>query len=92
MYNVAEIELPFNAGVFYTCRTDDRVPTEVVADGISGLKHGADSDIYHALDQYKTCQVRNIFTGLSEAEAKAKQKTLIEYARIIGRKVLNVKQ
>jgi hypothetical protein len=88
MYNVAEIQLPGGA-VFFTCRTDDRNAEQVVHDGIVGLRSGANSPIYHALDQHRNCLVTTIFTGLTESEGKAKQRTLIEYCRSTGRNVLN---
>jgi len=90
MYTVAEITTP--DGVFFTARNDDRDPTEVVADGIVGFtKAGAQSPIYQSLFQHQVCFVKNIFTGLNKTEAEAKKKTLIEYARVKGNRVLNVR-
>jgi hypothetical protein len=90
MYTVAEITTP--DGVFFTARNDDRDPTEVVDDGIVGFtKAGAQSPIYQSLFQHQVCFVKNIFTGLNKAEAEAKKKTLIEYARVKGNRVLNVR-
>jgi hypothetical protein len=90
MYTVAEVTTP--DGVFYTARNDDRTPLEVVADGIVGYtKAGAQSPIYQSLTQHQVCFVKNIFTDLNKAEADAKKKTLIEYARVKGMTVLNVR-
>lgn len=89
MYTVAEVTTP--DGVFYTARNDDRTPLEVVADGVAGMQAGANSPIYQSLTQHQVCFVKNIFTGLNKAEADAKKKTLIEYARVKGMNVLNVK-
>ena len=90
MYTVAEITTP--DGVFFTARNDDRTPVEVVADGIVGLtKAGNQSPIYQSLTQHQVCLVKNIFSGLNKDEAEAKKKTLIEYARIKGQSVLNVR-
>jgi len=90
MYTVAEITTP--DGVFFTARNDDRTPVEVVADGIVGFtKAGAHSPIYRSLTQHQVCLVKNIFTGLNKNEAEAKKKTLIEYARVKGNRVLNVR-
>ena len=90
MYTVAEITTP--DGVFFTARNDDRTPAEVVADGITGFtKAGAQSPIYQSLTQHQVCLVKNIFSGLNKDEAEAKKKTLIEYARIKGNIVLNVR-
>ena len=88
-YTVAEITTP--NGVFYTARNDDRTDIEVVADGIVGFRNGVRSDIYQSLNQYQTCSVQNIFTGLDKTQADSKKKTLIEYARIKGLPVLNAK-
>jgi hypothetical protein len=90
MYTVAEVTIP-TAGVFFTARNDDRTPKEVVYDGMIGWRTGAESKIYESLDKVQFCVVQNIFTGLTKAEAEAKKKTLIEYARIKGTPVLNVK-
>jgi hypothetical protein len=89
MYTVAEITTP--DGVFFTARNDNRTPTEVVADGIVGMQAGAQSPIYESLHHHKVCFVKNIFSGLNKPEADAKKKTLIEYARVKGIRVLNVK-
>jgi hypothetical protein len=91
MYTVAEVAVP-NEGIFYTARNDDRAPVEVVADGITGWsKMGVKSPIYESLNRRQQCSVQNIFTGLTKAEAEAKKKTLIEYARVKGIRVLNVR-
>jgi hypothetical protein len=90
MYTVAEITT--QDGVFFTARNDDRTPVEVVADGVvKYTKEGVQTGIYQSLFQHRVCLVNNIFTGLNKDEAEAKKKTLIEYARIKGNKVLNVK-
>jgi hypothetical protein len=90
MYIVAEITTP--DGVFFTARNDNRTSFEVVADGILGYtKSRNQSPIYESLFQHQACIVKNIFTDLNKAEAEAKKKTLIEYSRIKGTPVLNVK-
>ena len=89
-YTVAEVMIP-NKGIFYTARNDNRTPEEVVADGISGFANGIHSDIYTELNAEQKCSVQDIFTGLSKEEAEAKKKTLIEFGRIKGFKVLNRK-
>ena len=89
-YRVAKITTP--VGVFFTARNDDRLPNEVVADGILGYtKSDLRSPIYQALYTYQVCFVNNIFQNLSKAEAEAKKKTLIEYERTCGTQVLNVR-
>jgi hypothetical protein len=89
-YTVAEVMIP-NKGIFYTARNDNRTPEQVVADGIAGFANGIQSDIYKELDSEQKCSVQDIFTGLSKEEAEAKKKTLIEFGRIKGFKVLNRK-
>jgi hypothetical protein len=89
-YTVAEVMIP-NKGIFYTARNDNRTPEQVVADGITGFANGIQSDIYKELDSEQKCSVQDIFTGLSKEEAEAKKKTLIEFGRIKGFKVLNRK-
>jgi hypothetical protein len=90
-YTVAKITTP--DGVFFTARSDDRTPEEVVADGISGYATlGNRSPIYESLNRHKSCSVTNIFTGLAKSEAEAKMKTLVEYERALNPdRVLNVK-
>ena len=89
-YIVAKITTP--VGIFFTARNDDRLPMEVVADGIVGFeKMDCRSPIYQALYTYRVCFVNNIFQGLSKAEAESKKKTLIEYERNCGTQVLNVR-
>ena len=87
-YTVAEVMIP-NKGIFYTARNDNRTPEQVVADGIAGFANGIHSDIYTELNAEQKCSVQDIFTGLSKEEAEAKKKTLIEFGRIKGFKVLN---
>ena len=89
-YTVAEVMIP-NKGIFYTARNDNRTPEQVVADGIAGFTNGIHSDIYTELNAEQKCSVQDIFTGLSKEEAEAKKKTLIEFGRIKGFKVLNRK-
>jgi hypothetical protein len=89
-YTVAEVMIP-NKGIFYTARNDNRTPEEVVADGIAGFANGIQSDIYKELNSEQKCSVQDIFTGLSKEEAEAKKKTLIEFGRIKGFKVLNAR-
>ena len=89
-YTVAEVTIP-NKGIFYTARNDNRTPEQVVADGISGFANGIQSDIYTELNSVQKCSVQDIFTGLSKEEAEAKKKTLIEFGRIKGFKVLNAR-
>ena len=89
-YTVAEVMIP-NKGIFYTARNDNRTPEQVVADGIAGFNNGIHSDIYTELNAEQKCSVQDIFTGLSKEEAEAKKKTLIEFGRIKGFKVLNRK-
>ena len=89
-YTVAEVMIP-NKGIFYTARNDNRTPEQVVADGIAGFANGIQSDIYKELDSEQKCSVQDIFTGISKEEAEAKKKTLIEFGRIKGFKVLNRK-
>ena len=89
-YTVAEVMIP-NKGIFYTARNDNRTPEQVVADGIAGFANGIHSDIYTELNAERKCSVQDIFTGLSKEEAEAKKKTLIEFGRIKGFKVLNRK-
>jgi hypothetical protein len=79
-YTVAEVTIP-NKGIFYTARNDNRTPEQVVADGI----------IYTELNSEQKCSVQDIFTGLSKDEAEAKKKTLIEFGRVKGFKVLNAR-
>ena len=90
MYTVAEVMIP-NKGIFYTARNDNRTPEQVVADGIAGFANGIQSDIYTELNSVQKCSVQDIFTGLSKEEAEAKKKTLIEFGRVKGFKVLNRK-
>ncbi len=90
MYTVAEITIP-TAGIFYTARNDNRTPDQVVADGIAGFSNGVRSDIYKELNSVQKCAVQDIFSGLNKAEAEAKKKTLIEFGRIKGFKVLNAR-
>ena len=89
MYTVAEITTP--DGYYFTARNDNRTPSEIVSDGISGFKHRGPNPgkIYESLNQHQMCFVKDIFTGLTKQEAEAKKKTLIEYSRMIGRSVLN---
>jgi hypothetical protein len=89
-YTVAEVTIP-NKGIFYTARNDNRTPEQVVADGIAGFANGVRSDIYTELNSEQKCSVQDIFTGLSKDEAEAKKKTLIEFGRIKGFKVLNAR-
>ncbi len=89
-YTVAEVMIP-NKGIFYTARNDNRTPEQVVADGIAGFANGIQSDIYTELNSVQKCSVQDIFTGLSKEEAEAKKKTLIEFGRVKGFKVLNRK-
>ena len=89
-YTVAEVMI-LNKGIFYTARNDNRTPEQVVADGIAGFANGIHSDIYTELNSAQKCSVQDIFTGLSKEEAEAKKKTLIEFGRIKGFKVLNRK-
>jgi hypothetical protein len=89
-YTVAEVMIP-NKGIFYTARNDNRTPEEVVADGIAGFANGIQSDIYKELNSEQKCSVQDIFTGLPKEEAEAKKKTLIEFGRIKGFKVLNAR-
>ena len=89
-YTVAEVMI-LNKGIFYTARNDNRTPEQVVADGIAGFANGIHSDIYTELNSEQKCSVQDIFTGISKEEAEAKKKTLIEFGRIKGFKVLNRK-
>ena len=89
-YTVAEVMI-LNKGIFYTARNDNRTPEQVVADGIAGFANGIHSDIYTELNSEQNCSVQDIFTGISKEEAEAKKKTLIEFGRIKGFKVLNRK-
>jgi hypothetical protein len=89
-YTVAEVTIP-TAGIFYTARNDNRTPEQVVADGISGFANGIQSDVYTELNSVQKCSVQDIFTGLSKEEAEAKKKTLIEFGRVKGFKVLNAR-
>ena len=89
-YTVAEVTIP-TAGIFYTARNDNRTPEQVVADGIAGFINGIQSDIYKELNSVQKCSVQDIFTGLSKEEAEAKKKTLIEFGRVKGFKVLNAR-
>ena len=89
-YTVAEVTIP-NKGIFYTARNDNRTPEQVVADGIAGFANGARSDIYNELNSEQQCSVQAIFADLSKDEAETKKKTLIEFSRIKGFKVLNAR-
>ena len=89
-YTVAEVTIP-NAGIFYTARNDSRTPEQVVADGILGFTNGVRSDIYKELTSVQKCFVQDIFTGLNKAEAEFKKKTLIEFGRVKGVRVLNTR-
>ena len=89
-YTVAQITTP--DGVYFTARKDDRTPQEVVEHGIRGYDAGQRSPIYESLNQYRQCFVKNIFTGLTEAEAEIKKKTIVEYVRTTGTNVLNVRE
>jgi len=89
-YTVAQITTP--DGVFFTARSDDRTPQEVVEHGVQGFHAGPQAPIYRSLNQHRVCFVKNIFTNLTEAEAEVKKKTLVEYARATGQSVLNVRE
>lgn len=87
-YTVAKITT--QDGVFFTARSDDRTPKEVVADGIAGYQAGNRSPIYESLNQWENCLVETLKTGLTEVEAKELKKAYIIVARSQGYNVLNV--
>ena len=87
-YTVAKITT--QDGIFYTARSDNRTPKEVVADGISGYQAGNRAPIYESLDKWENCLVENQATGLTEEAAKELKKALIVVARSQGYNVLNV--
>lgn len=89
-YIVAEVTTP--DGIFFTARNDDRTAREVVRDCTEGfVKRGIKSPLYESVYKHQACIVRNLFAGLTKAEAEAKKKTLIEYSRAKGIVVLNTK-
>ena len=87
-YTVAKITT--QDGIFYTARSDNRTPKEVVADGISGYQAGNRAPIYESLNSWGNCLVENQATGLTEEAAKELKKALIIVARSQGYNVLNV--
>jgi hypothetical protein len=89
-YSVAKITT--QDGVFFTARSDNRIPKEVVADGIAGYKAGNRSPIYESLNQWENCLVENIKTGLTETEAKELKKAYIVVTRSQGYNVLNAEK
>jgi hypothetical protein len=86
-YTVAKITT--QDGVFFTARSDNRTPKEVVADGISGYQAGNRAAIYESLNRWGNCLVEDQATGLTEEAAKELKKALIIVARSQGYNVLN---
>ena len=88
IYTVAKITT--QDGIYFTARSDDRTPKQVVADGISGFNAGNRAPIYESLNRWENCLVENLATGLSEDEAKNLKKAFITVSLAKGEKVLNV--
>lgn len=86
-YTVAKITT--QDGIYFTARSDDRTPKQVVADGISGYRAGNRAPIYESLNHWENCLVENQATGLTEAAAQELKKALIIVARSQGYTVLN---
>ena len=86
-YTVAKITT--QDGIFYTARSDDRTPKQVVQDGINGYEAGNRSPIYESLNRWENCLVENLSTKLTEDEAKELKKALIIVSRSQGHNVLN---
>ena len=86
-YTVAKITT--QDGIFFTARSDDRTPKEVVQDGINGFNAGNTAPIYESLNRWENCLVENQAVGLTEAAAKELKKSLIVVARSQGLNVLN---
>ncbi len=87
-YTVAKITT--QDGIYFTARSDNRTPKEVVADGINGYRAGNRAPIYESLNHWENCLVENQATGLSKESAEELKKAMIVVARSQGRTVLNV--
>ena len=89
-YTVAKITTP--DGVFFSARSDDRAPKEVVAHGKQGFQAGQTSPIYESLSTHEVCLVDNLATGLSKEQAEELKKAYIIVSRSQGMNVLNAEK
>ena len=87
-YTVAKITT--QDGIFFTARSDDRTPKEVVQDGITGFNAGNTAPIYESLNRWKNCAIENLAEGLTKQEANELKKAHIIVARSQRHTVLNV--
>ena len=86
-YIVSKIQTP--DGVYFSARTDDRKPKQIVEDGKQGWNKGQRSPIYKSLNTHEVCLVNNLAKGLTKEQANELKNAYILVFRSQGYAVLN---